>query len=542
MSKKDSKKDTGRQFPENVSTKTKLVHWADQIVTKVMAEKGDKAKYTIASGITPSGTVHIGNFREIITVELVARALVDRGKKVRFIYSWDEYDVFRKVPKNMPNQEMLEKNLRRAIVDIPDPYGTEVSYARHHEVDVEKDIAKVGVFPEYLYQAKKYRNLEYVDGIRIALQNRKKIKEILDVYRDQELDDKWWPLSGYCPKCEKDNISFSDFDGNNKITLHCNDCKHEEVVDIRKAPFLKLPWRIDWPMRWAHEKVDFEPGGKDHSTVGGSYSTGQDIVKIYNWTAPTYEKYDFISIKGAGGKISSSEGNVITVGECLKIYEPEMVRWLFAGTRPKSEFAISFDLDVIKNYEEFDKCERIYFGKEKVKENKLDTQKRIYELSCVDKIPKKLPFQPSFRHLTTVLQIYSFNAKEVVEHYKNELKTKEDKARLEKRIECATNWLKMYAPEDFKYTIQENPKKAELSKEMKNAIVQTAELLKGKPLEEKELHNQFYRVSEDNDVQPNDFFKAIYLILVDKERGPKLANFIKILGEKKVADILERAL
>ncbi len=65
---------------QNVST-----HWADIYVDKIIREKGEKDVYTCASGITPSGTVHIGNFREIISVELVVRALRAKGKKVRFI-------------------------------------------------------------------------------------------------------------------------------------------------------------------------------------------------------------------------------------------------------------------------------------------------------------------------------------------------------------------------------------------------------------------------------------------------------------------------
>ena len=83
----------------NNNEKTKLVHWADQCADKIIRERGDLDLYTCASGITPSGTVHIGNFREIISVDLVVRALRSRGKNVRFIYSWDDYDVFRKVPK-----------------------------------------------------------------------------------------------------------------------------------------------------------------------------------------------------------------------------------------------------------------------------------------------------------------------------------------------------------------------------------------------------------------------------------------------------------
>jgi lysyl-tRNA synthetase class 1 len=114
-----------------------LVHWADSVVKRVIAEKGNKKEYVVAAGITPSGTIHIGNFREMITVDLVARAFMHAGKKVRFIYSWDDYDVFRKVPKNMPQQDMLKSHMRKPIVDIPDPFGTEESYARHHEVSVK---------------------------------------------------------------------------------------------------------------------------------------------------------------------------------------------------------------------------------------------------------------------------------------------------------------------------------------------------------------------------------------------------------------------
>ena len=75
------------------------VHWADIYADRIIREKGPKEVYTCASGITPSGTVHIGNFREIISVDLLVRALKEKGHKVRFIYSWDDYDVFRKVPK-----------------------------------------------------------------------------------------------------------------------------------------------------------------------------------------------------------------------------------------------------------------------------------------------------------------------------------------------------------------------------------------------------------------------------------------------------------
>ena len=125
-------------------------HWADIYADKIIREKGDKEVYTCASGITPSGTVHIGNFREIISVELIVRALRAKGKNVRFIYSWDDYDVFRKVPKNMPQPELLETYLRKPITLVPDTTGRADNYARGNELDVEKILPSVGVEPGYL--------------------------------------------------------------------------------------------------------------------------------------------------------------------------------------------------------------------------------------------------------------------------------------------------------------------------------------------------------------------------------------------------------
>ncbi len=155
---------------------------------KIIREKGEKEHYTCASGITPSGTVHIGNFREIISVELVVRALREKGKNVRFIYSWDDYDVFRKVPKNMPEPEMLSTYLRKPITLVPDTLGRAENYARGNEQDVERILPAVGVEPEYIYQAKRYRASEYAQGMRLALEKRDEIRAILDEFRTEPLE------------------------------------------------------------------------------------------------------------------------------------------------------------------------------------------------------------------------------------------------------------------------------------------------------------------------------------------------------------------
>ena len=304
-------------------------HWADIYAEKVIREKGDKPLYTCASGITPSGTVHIGNFREIISVDLVVRALREMGKQVRFIYSWDDYDVFRKVPKNMPEPELLAKYLRYPIVLVPDTTGRADNYARGNEIDVERELPKVGIHPEYIYQAARYRASEYADGIRMALEKRDEIKAILDKYRTEPLPDTWLPISVFSSFTHKDTTTVLSWDGEWGITYRDDSTGQTETIDLRKTSLAKLPWRVDWPMRWKREQVDFEPAGKDHHSEGGSFDTSKEVVELFGGHAPVSFQYDFISIKGHGGKISSSSGDVVSLPDVLEIYTPEVTRYMY---------------------------------------------------------------------------------------------------------------------------------------------------------------------------------------------------------------------
>ncbi len=513
-----------------------LYHWTDVAADKIIKERGDKPEYTLAAGITPSGTVHIGNFREIITVDLVRRALERRGKKTRFIYSWDEYDVFRKVPKNMPKQDVLIKHLRFPVVDTPDTFGCHKNYAEHLEKEVEEMIPEVGIHPEFLYQAKKYRSGEYNKDIKKALENNEKIKACLNEYREEEVDENWLPISLFCDKCHKDTLTELKWLGNYTVSYKC-ECGYEETFDFDKKPIVKLKWRVDWPMRWNYEQVDFEPGGKDHSTVGGSYDTGKKIAKtVWDYEAPTYVMYDFIKVKGGAGKMSSSSGEVVTLKDVLEIYESEVARFIFAGTRPNKEFAISFDADVIKLYEDFDKCERVYFGEEKVSEKETVKLKVAYELSSVGKIPKTMLYQPGFRHLTTLLQVHNLDLKKATSYFEKELKNQDDKKRLHKRAECAKNWLLKYAPEEFKFTVQEKSQ-VTFSEEDKKILHELAQKLTERGWTDVELHEEIYILAKNHNYPVPDFFKLAYRALINKERGPRLASFILAIGKEKVAKL-----
>jgi len=484
--------------------------WADAIADQIIRQKGNKKEYVCASGITPSGQVHIGNFREVITTDMVVRALRDKGKKVRFIYSWDDFDRFRKVPKGV--DASYEKYLGMPISDIPSPFDDSISYSEYNEKKFEASLSKVMIKSEFIYQNEMNKKSSYADLIKVALENREKIMEILDKFRKEPLADDWWPIMIYCDSCKKDLTKITSVDGYN-VSYGC-ECGHSETFDIRKKGIVSIRWRVDWPLRWRYEHVDFEPGGIDHSVYGGSFTTAKEIAKeVFDFEPPIYQFYEWISVKG-GEAFSSSSGNALMLSEVEEIYEPAVLRYLFVGMKPKSAFNISFDNDVISIYEKFDALEEKYFG------GKCNPhEKRMYEMSVVD-VPKKLPKRTGFRHLVTLVQIGETKGLDKV------------------RVEKVSNWLKKYAGDDMKFEIQKKVSGKFNAKE-KKALIALKENLEAKEYKsDKELFDSFYELCEKAEIKNTDFFAAAYRAIIKKEKGPRLASLIMMVGPKEVAKLL----
>ena len=532
-----------------------LCHWADVQAQRIISQKGDLPSYTCASGITPSGTVHIGNFREIITVDLVVRALRDRGKNVRFIYSWDDYDVFRKVPANMPDPEELEKYLRQPITMVPDTSGRDENYARHHEADIERELPRVGIRPEFLYQAERYRANRYAEGMRTAMRGRGIIRECLNEYRDDEHkmkdSDVYWPVAAFCAKCGKDTTEILDYDGEYGVTYKCGSCGHTERGDLRTSKEFKLGWRVDWPMRWSEEKVVFEPGGKDHISPGGSYDTAKLVSKrLYNWDAPVTMKYDFVKLKGVPGKMSSSKGKVISLVDALEVYQPEVLRYIFASNKVDHEFSISFDLDVITIYEAYDRTERLAWGAEQPKEKDeakraqlLLRERRLYELSQTDGLPKEMPYQVPFRLLTTLLQTYSGDIGAVIKSLGDVRSGQEETLR--RRCECAWYWITESAPDcapDMCFSIRDDGSRADdITGAMLDAVRRVRDEVVprvGAFAEDKECQQAMYDIATGLGIEAKALFTALYHALIAKDQGPRLAGFMRIIGRERLAKIL----
>lgn len=530
-----------------------LNHWADNAAERTLRAHPGAKKITVAAGITPSGTVHVGNFREVITVDLVARAVADRGVDVRFIYSWDDFDVLRKVPQGVPNEEILAGHVRESIAEVPDPWGDHDSYASHHIAAFEESLTPLGIAPEFIRQSQRYRAGAYAQGIRRALEGAGTIRGILDASRREHGDGKtlpadWLPLAGFCSSCKKDDLAFS-WDGDWTVHVTCGGCAHEEDVDLREGGRLKLPWRVDWPMRWAHEQVGFEPGGKDHSSAGGSYDTGKSIVAdVYEWSAPQYVGYDFVSLKGAGGKFSSSKGNVVTVADCLRVFEPEVLRWLFASYRPNTEFSISFDLDVIKIYEDYDRAFRLAHDADDGgrKDKKRQVARRTMQLACPQhrriEAGSEPPRLAALRHLSTIIQIFDGDVAQTRAYYEaqGELSSNEEKRRFEQRAQCVRTWLAEHAPADFRYTIRTEPVTRELPAGQADAVGKLVAILQAHPgADDAQMGAALKSFAGDLQMPTKEFYPVVYDLLLGRDRGPKLSTLLAAMGAARAVPLLQ---
>ncbi len=528
------------------------MHWSEEIAERIIKRNPDKEEYVCAAGISPSGSIHIGNFRDIATSYFVARAIIKKGKKARLLFSWDEFDRMRKVPVNVAAADGdMEKYIGCPYVDVKNPFDDAPefkTYAEYFENEFETSIVKFGIDMDYRHQAEMYRSGKYTEHILHALKMRGEIFDILDSHRTQKAAEgereNYYPVSIYCPECSKDTtkvISLSD--DCTKAEYSCA-CGHTGTFDFTKDFNCKLAWKIDWPMRWMFEGVDFEPGGKDHASPHGSYDTSKDIArKIFNYEPPIFQGYEFIGIKGTTGKMSGSSGLNLTPETLLKIYQPEVILWLYSKTEPLKAFDFCFDDGILRQYFEFDK---MYTNVKNGTAN--DAEKAImYNTTVNDRELETVPMG----HLVQLGSVVDFNIP-MLETVFEKIGTPYKYEQFSDRLERAKYWLLNCAPESV------NRLRAtrnwdvynELSDIEKAEVKALFEYIKKGGYTLDELNTSIYAIPKEvrggNELDPKEqkalqgtFFKNIYKLLIDKEKGPRLYLFLYAIDADKYVGLLD---
>ncbi|OYT40307.1 MAG: lysine--tRNA ligase [Candidatus Altiarchaeales archaeon ex4484_43] len=509
------------------------MHWADIAAEKLIKRGG---KHVIETGTSISGIPHIGNASDVIRGDAIRKALEEKGIKPRFIWISDDSDPFRKIPRGM---ESLKDYLGYPVHDIPDLDGCHENFVEHLVEPFLSDLREFGIEPETFSGTELYRKGALYPEIKTAIENSEEIVKILNRFRRDPLPKDFIPWSSICENCGRISTTRAiEWDGN-IIRYVCEDtevsggrvkgCGFKGENDTRKG-YGKLPWRIEWAARWKHFQVTCEPLGKEHATAGGSFWTSKIISrKIFGWEPPLPVIYEFFTLNGE--KISSSKGNVITLGDWLKICEPEVLKFFMYKRLQKQR---DINLRAIPNLiDEYDEAEKIYFN---LMEGTY-AAKRKYELAQIDE-PRLL--QVPFTLCAVLAQaVPDLNMKKIEKRLKWHGYGNFDLKRLERRIKLAKNWNENYGPEYLRFRIIEDSEAAKIREKLNKKQILCLRKIADeldRELKATELHKRIYEISREVGLEPSRLFEAIYLVLIGKRRGPKAASFILTLDKRFVRD------
>ncbi|MCQ2379167.1 MAG: lysine--tRNA ligase [Victivallaceae bacterium] len=535
------------------------MHWSEEIARKIIARNPEKPEYVCAAGISPSGSIHIGNFRDVATSFFVVQSLRKLGKKARLLFSWDEYDRLRKVPKNVADiapgmNEKMERYIGCPYVDVPNPFGDDAeNYAVYFEREFEDAIREFGLELDYRHQAEMYRSGKYAQYILTALQKRAEIFDILASFRTQEVAEgereNYYPVSIYCPECHRDTTRIVKLSDDCRVADYECKCGHKGTFDFTADHDCKLAWKVDWPMRWLYEQVDFEPGGKDHASPNVSYQTSKVISeKIFGYPAPIFQGYEFIGIRGCTGKMSGSSGLNLTPATLLKIYQSEIILWLYSRCVPQKAFDFCFDEGILRQYQEFDAQYDAFLRGEADETTAEVVSRCLMPGKKVSTVPMNLLVQ-----LGSVVDFRS----DLVEVLVKKIGYGYTREEIDTRIKLAKFWVEQCAPEK-KNTLcvyRNWDAYGTFNDEEKADVASLFSYLKKENFTLDELKTELYDIIKrdfpagtDFSVDPAKsevrkkqakFFADAYRLLIDKEAGPRLYLFLFAIEREKYLHLLD---
>lgn len=487
-------------------------HWADRVADDVGARP---AAPVLSTGISPSGEIHIGNMREVLTADAVYRALRDAGGTPRFNYVADNFDPLRRVYPFL-DRATYEPLVGRPLSELPCPCGGHESYSEHFLQPFLAALASLRVEVEVERADLMYKSGRMNPWVVRSLAARDRIAAILAEATGKQVADDWTPFNPLCPACGRiDRGSVTGFDADAETVDYRCGCGDAGTMPIAGGG--KLVWRIDWPARWMMLGVTVEPFGKDHATRGGSYDTGARIVEeVFGGRAPYPIPYEWIRLKGQGD-MSSSKGNVLSIGRVLEVVPPDVLRYLVIRERPQRTIDFDPGLPLLKLVDELDDAAAT------------DRDVRSVELS------RAAGFEPvgvPFKHLVVVAQAARFDPARTLEILRRTGYPDAAAAAVEARLGYARRWLESFAPEDLRFEVADSlpPAADELDAEQRRFLGALAERLR--PGDDGDaVHAAIYEVAGGFEgVKPGRLFQAIYVALLGKRRGPRAGWFVSLLG------------
>ncbi|AWB27756.1 lysine--tRNA ligase [Halococcoides cellulosivorans] len=527
--------------------------WVDAVADAIEARDPDEP-IVIKGGVSPSGVPHIGHANEILRGAFVAERLRERGHDVRQLFTTDDRDRLRAVPRTLATLDgeivgldavdagALGRNLGRPYTDVPDPFGCCDSYGAHFTQILESIADRLGVSMEVVSNTASYEAGDFDDAIETVLGDLDRARSVLGEYQDG-VGEETIPFQALCESCGilTDGIESVDLDAGT-VTYTCEDltvgdqtiegCGHEGQAALSEG---KLPWRFEWPAQWALYGVDFEPFGKDHAE--GSWPSGEHVARdVFDIDPPVPMVYEWFTVDGDA--LSSSSGTIVTVDEVLDVLEPEVVRYFFLkDPTTQRDFSIAH-LDQL--VDEFDRLEAVYHGAAEADEDERAYAEQAYPLLVEDPDAERVRIPYTFAAVLAMTD--DPELRETIARREGHIPDDASDAVVDDalaRVERAREWTRR-TDNAFNYDLKRQERPAvDLTPGVGAALDRIADAVASEA-DGEHIQEEIYEAADSEGVEVQAVFEAAYRLLFDKPEGPRLGPFLAALDRAFVVDRLRR--
>lgn len=498
------------------------MQWLNQIVEELISRHPD-GDIVVSSGVSPSGTYHLGTLREVLTAEIIAAEVRRRGRTARHMHIVDDLDVFRKVPANI--DPSFEQYLGRPLADVPSPDGeSSKSYADHFLQDLLDAIGQMGLEIEVVRAHERYRSGAYTPSIEMALAKVDVIRNILTEVAGRELPDSWTPIQ-IVEDGRIKNRSYRSIDASSHTVTYASADGSDKTASYEDG-HVKLSWRVDWPARWSLLGVMAEPFGRDHATKGGSYDTGVRIAReIYDVEPPYPVPYHFINRVGETKKMSKSAGNVITAKELLTILPAEIVWFFMFRSSPDKQLFFGEGETLVRLFDDFAALQS--------KTDRSDSEQQLLD-HCLLHVSEPVVSNVPFSHLVSTYQASLRDAGQTlrtIERSEYAAIVVDQEQTIRRELQFIGTWLDRWAPDEVKFELAKQIQKDQFSENEVKLFGLLAAKITDAPADAdgEWFHLALYSAKEELGLQPKEIFSAIYRLLIGKTSGPRAGWFLSIL-------------
>ncbi len=486
----------------------------------------EKGKIILQTGYGPSGLPHIGTFGEVARTSMMVNALSHLTDLPTEIITFsDDMDGLRKVPDNVPNQELLNNNLHKPLTQVPDPFKKFNSFGEHNNEMLKKFLDKFNFKYNFKSSTSLYKTGFFNPTLQIILENYQGIMDIIIPTLGKERQKTYSPFLPICPETgvvleipvveiikEKSKIIFDNNGKKLEASILDGNCK--------------LQWKVDWAMRWYALDIDFEMYGKD---LIESAILSTKIIKLMGKNNPSGFAYElFLDEKGE--KISKSKGNGITIDQWLEYASPESLS-LYMYQNPKRAKKLYNEI-VPKAVDEY--LDFIEKGKT---QNELQLLMNPVWHVHNGKMPEEEIIM-TFSMLLNLVETSNANSKELLWKFVKKYK----KNILEKNHQIFDNLIG-YAIRYFNDVIKLKKKYKKPNEEEKNALKALIKTLENcnDEMTPEEIQTLIYSTGKENGYTENlrDWFKLIYEVIFGDENGPRMGFFISFFGVNETKQLIE---